>query len=269
MKYTKPKFDEEWKEALRYREFEKMGKDKWIETANRGEIKDYSDIKNVLNNVDLDYNTLEDDKKKRFVKHFKEGVIELPIAVKFSDTDYDLLGGNTRLAGLILNKKNPKIWVVDMTKKQSTTEQTTDASSGSFEPAMGYMPIIKRKIGTIHNSKSEKVKEEEINEIDSGQYDVAAFAGPGRKDPLKIGGVNTIGKRASYMNKNKIPKWGGPGGVFIKIKDKCKKFPYCNQGDINAIEILKESIEETSKKYGIPKQDIEKIILKEIKKIFI
>ena len=49
MKYTKPKFDEEWKEALRYREFEKMGKNKWIEIANNGEIKDYSDIKNVLN----------------------------------------------------------------------------------------------------------------------------------------------------------------------------------------------------------------------------
>jgi molybdenum-dependent DNA-binding transcriptional regulator ModE len=63
--------------------------------------------------------------------------------------------------------------------------------------------------------------------------------------------------------------------VFIKIKEKCKKFPYCNQGDINAIEIvneidgLKESIEETSKKYGIPYKEMENIVLNEINKIFI
>ena len=29
--------------------------------------------------------------------------------------DYDLIGGNTRLSGLIKQGKNPKIWVVDMT----------------------------------------------------------------------------------------------------------------------------------------------------------
>ena len=28
-------------------------------------------------------------------------------------------------------------------------------------------------------------------------------------------------------------------GAFISVKDKCKKFPYCNQGDINALEITK------------------------------
>jgi hypothetical protein len=38
----------------------------------------------------------------------------MPIAVKFSDTDYDLVAGNTRLAGLVKKGINPKIWIVDL-----------------------------------------------------------------------------------------------------------------------------------------------------------
>ena len=72
----------------------------------------------------------------------------------------------------------------------------------------------------------------------------------------------------------KFPKWGGPGGVFVKIKDKCKKFPYCNQG-INAIEILREIdgmddlINENAKKYGLSIKEVENLLSKEIKQIFI
>ena len=102
MRYLKPNLDYEWREALRYREFEKMGKKGWIEVAsNKYTIISYSKIRKVLGNVDLDYDGLEPEKKKRFEEAFKKGEIEIPMAVKFSDNDYDLLGGNTRLSGLI------------------------------------------------------------------------------------------------------------------------------------------------------------------------
>ena len=38
------------------------------------------------------------------------------------------------------------------------------------------------------------------------------------------------------VNDPKWPKYGGPGGQYVRVKDKCKTFPYCNQGDINALE---------------------------------
>ena len=37
----------------------------------------------------------------------------MSIAVKFSDKDYDLVAGNTRLSGLVKNGIDPKIWIVD------------------------------------------------------------------------------------------------------------------------------------------------------------
>ena len=54
MKYIKPNIDHEWMEALRYREFEKIGKDGWKNIAsNNYNITNYNKIKDVLKNVDL------------------------------------------------------------------------------------------------------------------------------------------------------------------------------------------------------------------------
>ncbi len=281
MKYLKPNFEHEWSEALRYREFEKMGEEKWLEKASKDfEISNFNSIKDILNNVDLDYDTLEDEKKKRFEKDFKKGKIEIPMVVKFSDTDYDLLGGNTRIAGLISKGINPKLWVVDMTKKKKEEVKETGAdSSGSFSgPLFGKSKVVKRPISSIPNLNL--TEEEEIKEVtagDAGQFDVPAFGKTskgGRKNPLKIDGPKSIYKGRAVTDKN-FPKWGGPDSVFVKIKEKCKKFPYCNQGDIGAIEFireddeLQESIKEISKKYGILHKDVENIVLNEINKIFI
>jgi hypothetical protein len=281
MKYSKPNFEHEWSEALRYREFEKMGEDGWIEKASKDfEISNFKSIEDVLNNVDLDYDTLDDEKKERFEKSFDEGDVEIPIAVKFSDTDYDLLGGNTRLAGLIKNGINPKIWVVDMTKSKKEVKETGADSSGSFSgPLMKRSSdVIKRPISKIPNFET---KEQELGEVtdasSSGAFDVPAFGkstSGGRKNPLKIDGPDSIYKGRAVTDKN-FPKWGGPDSVFVKVKEKCKKFPYCNQGNTGAIEYVNEDVElqkvinEVSEKYGIPRKEVENIVLNEIKDIFI
>jgi hypothetical protein len=161
--------------------------------------------------------------------------------------------------------------------KTETKEQTMASSSGSFEgPAVGA--LIKREIHKIHNSKLNE--EQELDEVtdasSSGSYDVPLFgtSPKGRRNPLKIDGPDSIYKGRAVKDK-KFPKWGGPDSVFVKIKEKCKKFPYCNQGNTGAIEFIKEDqelqtiISETSKKYGIPHNQLENVVLNEITKIFI
>jgi hypothetical protein len=118
LKYVEPNFNAEWEEAVRYPEFKEMGKERWILKAKRGLPLKYSQIKNVLGNVDLNFDNLEEPKKQRFASAFQSGTIEMPIAVKFSDDDYDLVAGNTRLAGLISNGVDPQIWVVDLSNQQ-------------------------------------------------------------------------------------------------------------------------------------------------------
>lgn len=155
-------------------------------------------------------------------------------------------------------------------KKKDTTEAMVADAAGAFAPALGTP--IKRKITTIHNLKEDKDIEEATTADGSIAYDVP-FPSKNRKNPLSIGGPESI-KTSRAVKDKKFPKWGGPEGVYVKIKEKCKKFPYCNQGDINALELLeieglKESIQLASKKYGIPYSEIEKIVLNEINKIFI
>ena len=284
MEYLKPNFEHEWSEALRYREFEKMGEEKWIEKASKDfDITNYKKIKDSLGNVDLDFDTLDNEKKKRFEKDFKKGKVEIPMVVKFSDNDYDLLGGNTRLAGLISKGINPKLWVVDMTKKKEEEVKEMDAgSSGSFEgPLMGGESDIIKRPSVNSKIPNFEPKEGEFKEAtmasSSGQFDVPAFGKTtkgGRRDPLKIDGPDSIYKGRSVTDK-KWPKFGGPGGVYVKVKEKCKKFPYCNQGNTGALDFIhedkeiQEAIKETSKKYGIPLKQVENIVLNEIKDIFI
>ena len=163
--------------------------------------------------------------------------------------------------------------------KKADIDETDSGSSGSFEgPAFGGM--VKRKINTIPNAnlnENEEEIEEATDSSSSGAFDVPAFGKTtkgGRKDPLKIDGPDSIYKGRAVTDK-KFPKWGGPGGVFVKIKEKCKKFPYCNQGNTGALEFIKEdkeiqnAINEVSKNTGIPKNEIQKIVLNEIKQIFI
>ena len=117
IKYTNPNFNTEWEEAERYTEFVEMGKEEWIKIANQGAPVSYSSIKDKLGNVDLNFDGLELPKKKRFIDAFNKGTIEMPIAVKFSGNDYDLVAGNTRLSGLVKQGVNPKIWIVDISKQ--------------------------------------------------------------------------------------------------------------------------------------------------------
>jgi len=63
-----------------------------------------------------------------------------------------------------------------------------------------------------------------------------------------------------------------PGAKYVKVKEKCKKFPYCNQGDINALEIwekeiMRESAKNVSKKTGKSESEVRKMVEKEIAEI--
>ncbi len=101
----------------------------------------------------------------------------------------------------------------------------------------------------------------------AGVYD-APFGGP-KKDPLKLSNPDTVEKELRSVKDKNFPKYGGPGGKFVKIKKKCSKFPYCNQGDINALEfferdIVKEMVTNTAKKTNVEEYVIRNIIAKEL-----
>lgn len=61
------------------------------------------------------------------------------------------------------------------------------------------------------------------------------------------------------------------GGKFVQVKGKCKTFPYCNQGDINALKLtenrlLSEAVKNVSRETGLSEGMIFNMILKELGK---
>ena len=243
-----------------------------LENTESNEIEkgDFDAVMDIANKYDK-------SNPKKLAEKLKSGDYKRPLIVKFGDR-YHVVAGNTRLCTSAALGLNPKVFIATIEvsddlqekKKIDATETTTASSAGAFSTAFNTT-TIKRKITKIHNLKENQDIDEAMAADASGPYDVPF--GRGGKDPLKIDGPDSIKKSRAVKDK-KFPKYGGPEGVYVKIKEKCKKFPYCNQGDINALELLevenlKGTIEKVSKKTGIPYTQLQEIVLNEIKKIFI
>ena len=280
LKYRKPNFNREWLEANRYPEFQDIGKSGWLELATNGSVVRYSNIKDVLGNVNLDFDSLEKDKKQRFIEDYKTGVIEVPIAVKFNDFEYDLLGGNTRLAGLVRIGHDPKIWVVQAPgwdyndSEESLGEEISieeDCWKG-YKQVGGKMKNGKMVPNCVKESKEEycdscdRVKSkcvcDETKKVEATEATGAASAG--QYTTTAAWAKSTDKKHWRGKSKTQIP-----GGKFVTIKKKCKTFPYCNQGDINALkiyenEVVKKVITKISKEHNISENVIKTIIQYEI-----
>lgn len=215
--------------------------------------------------------SLEDIAKKHKidVNHLKKE-LEKGLKVEMEHTDKKNKATEIAMDHLF---EDPKYYT--KLKKMETKESMGADAAGAFDgPAFGGKTILKRDIHKLHNFMESEEVIEAADASSSGSYDVPLFGGTkGRKNPLSIGGPKSIKTSRAVKDKN-FPKWGGPGGIFIKIKEKCKKYPYCNQGDINAIELLEieelnEAIRENSKKTGLPYKELESIVINEIKQIFI
>ena len=138
--------------------------------------------------------------------------------------------------------------------KEETKEATGSGSSGAYSgPVFGGNDEFWEK----SRSETPKLKEE------TEKVEATEATGSG-----SVGGYSTPAMWAKSTSKK---DWGPsrktqiPGGGFVKIKKKCTKFPYCNQGDISNLKIsknesVKEAIENVAKKMGISPNVIKTIL---------
>jgi hypothetical protein len=91
------------------------------------------------------------------------------------------------------------------------------------------------------------------------------------KEATGSGSSGSYETNAAWAKSTSKKDWRGkaktqiPGGKFVQVKKKCKKFPYCNQGDIKALKIfenekVKTAIQNISKRHNISENVIKTII---------
>lgn len=146
--------------------------------------------------------------------------------------------------------------------KEESKEATTSGSSGAFSA-----PLFEKDNEFIKKSNAETPKLKEG--IASGAMGIDKVEA--KEATTGVGGYSTP---AMWAKSTKKKDWGPsrktqiPGGGFVKVKKKCTKFPYCNQGDINALKItknesVKEAIKNVSKRTGLSKKVIMNILEQE------
>lgn len=129
----------------------------------------------------------------------------------------------------------------------------------------------------------------ETTEVTASGAGVGMFSGPlsgpSGEEPKKVEATEATGSGSSgqystpaaWAKSTNKKDWRGksktqiPGGKFVQVKKKCKKFPYCNQGDIKALNIfenetVKGVIQKVSERYNLHEDHIKNIILHELSK---
>lgn len=114
-----------------------------------------------------------------------------------------------------------------------------------------------------HCQGKKKHMKEEDTEIEKGEFKEAT----GASSAGQYSGPMFLAKDSKNWRGGKKPIY--KGGKFVRVKKKCKNFPYCNQGDIKALKIwedddLTEAIKNVAKTKNIHENIVRAILLHEI-----
>lgn len=145
--------------------------------------------------------------------------------------------------------EDPKYY--EKLKKIEGKEATGSGSSGAY-----VGPVFGGNDEFWERSRSEtpKLKENEVEKVEA-------------KEATTSGSVGGYETPAMWAKSTKKKDWGPsrkpqiPGGGFVKIKKKCTKFPYCNQGDIKNLKISKNESVKTAIKNVANKLNISENVI--------
>ena len=114
-------------------------------------------------------------------------------------------------------------------KKEESKEATGSGSSGAF-----VGPVFGGDDEFWERSRSEnpKLKESEVEKVEAKEATTTGSSG-GYETPAMWA------KSTSKKDWGPSRKTQYKGGSFVKVKKKCTKFPYCNQGDITNLKLSK------------------------------
>ena len=149
-------------------------------------------------------------------------------------------------------------------KKEENTEATGAGSAGGYS-----MPLFSTTKGDITKNvktvrESLEVEDSELKKTETKEATTSASSGQYSQPAIW---AKSLKKKDFAGYKKPLYK----GGKFVQVKKKCKKFPYCNQGDIGALNIfenesVKSAVDSVSKSYGLDKNYIFELLYREMTK---
>jgi hypothetical protein len=210
---------------------------------------------------------------------------------KFKEKDNEFGTPNVTVSDPFIKKNRYK-----RVGKEESKESTGSGSAGGFSAPLfsttkgemeeecwkGYKQIGgKKKNGKMVPNCVKENKEEYCDSCD--RVKSKCVCGETKKveatEATGSGSSGSYETNAAWAKSTSKKDWRGksktqiPGGKFVQVKKKCKKFPYCNQGDIKALKIfenenVKNAIKNISERHNISENVIKSIIAYEYENTF-
>jgi len=198
---------------------------------------------------------------------FKKDLQTDPDFQKFKEKEYEFGVPNVTNSDPFIKKGRYK-----RVGKDETKEQGASSAGGYSGPLFSETKQdMQEKCWTGFKQKGMKKKGtrmvpncvRESDEVDTKKVETKEATGSGSSGSYET--------NAAWAKSTSKKDWRGksktqiPGGKFVQVKKKCKKFPYCNQGDIKALKIfenekVKTAIQNISKRHNISENVIKTII---------
>lgn len=165
--------------------------------------------------------------------------------------------------------------MIETKKKKSENKEATGAgAAGAYSG-----PLFTKEKKEIDEKWSEEYKKSIDCDNPKGFSQKAHCQGKIKKTETKEAtSASSSGQYltpAAWAKTLKKKDWRGasktqiPGGKFVTVKEKCKKFPYCNQGDLKALniyenEIVQKVIKKIVEQHGISENVLKSVIQYEL-----
>jgi ribosomal protein S18 len=179
------------------------------------------------------------------------------------------------------NEKNPEDYLVepnDMVTILKLVKNKKLSANKIKQKIREYLKdpnTLKSFLKSIIDSRGKKETKEMTGTSSAGGYSEPLFTKMETKEATGSSSSGSYETPKIWAKSTNKKDWRGkskpqiPGGKFVQVKKKCKKFPYCNQGDINALNIFEDkmlinAVNKVSQKFGINKDIIKEIIEVEI-----
>ena len=172
--------------------------------------------------------------------------------------------------------KSDKMSLLDIAKKHTNKPKSEDRVKKTLKQLESQL-IKGLEVEKEHTKDIEKAKEIAMDHLseDPNYYDklrkIEATEATGSSSSGSYEGPSFLAKSQKKKDWRGAAKPLYKGGKFVKIKKKCQKFPYCNQGDINALkltelDVFENIVKKLALEYKIEEDLIKKLIREDILK---
>lgn len=161
----------------------------------------------------------------------------------------------------------------DIASKHASKDTEDKPKKEKIEKA--YRELVKQYYKGIKVEKEHESADPKLIALDHLEEDPKYYNKLQKIEANEATGTASSGSyetTAAWAKSNSKKHWKGlsktqiPGGKFVQVKKKCKKFPYCNQGDIKALKLfenesVQKAIKNISTKHNISENVIKNILV--------